>query len=231
MKKKIMAFYDSESDYTEDMADYLKKQEGFPYELHTYTEQEKLLSFGKEEPIEVLVVAESDYTYEVAGLPVGKTLLLNESGTIAGENIRNINKYQKAENAGISFQVKFNLGETDTISAFDIGIILNNLLDNAIEACEKLEQEQRYINLTLKKKNHFLLIEVENSFDGKVIWEDGGIVPMTTKQSDLPDILMEHGIGLKNVKNVADHYLGDMDIKIKNDVFKVIVMLQQKEIK
>ncbi|MBO6175363.1 MAG: GHKL domain-containing protein, partial [Lachnospira sp.] len=86
------------------------------------------------------------------------------------------NKYQKAENAGISFQVKFNLGETDTISAFDIGIILNNLLDNAIEACEKLEQEQRYINLTLKKKNHFLLIEVENSFDGKVIWEDGGIV-------------------------------------------------------
>lgn len=37
------------------------------------------------------------------------------------------NKYQKAENAGISFQVKFNLGETDTISAFDIGIILNNL--------------------------------------------------------------------------------------------------------
>ena len=53
-----MAFYDSESDYTEDMADYLKKQEGFPYELHTYTEQEKLLSFGKEEPNEVMVVAE-----------------------------------------------------------------------------------------------------------------------------------------------------------------------------
>ena len=43
--------------------------------------------------------------------------------------------------------------------------------------------------------------------------------------------LPEHGIGLKNVKNVADHYLGDMDIKIKNDVFKVTVMLQQKEIK
>ncbi len=75
-------------------------------------------------------------------------------------------KYQKAENAGISFQVKFNLGETDTISAFDIGIILNNLLDNAIEACEKLEQEQRYINLTLKKKNHFL--EYKGYFNEKM---------------------------------------------------------------
>lgn len=53
-----------------------------------------------------------------------------------------------------------------------------------------------------------------------MIWEDGGIVPMTTKQSDLPDILMEHGIGLKNVKNVADHYLGDIDIKIKTMCLK-----------
>ena len=55
---------------------------------------------------------------------------------------------------------------------------------------------------------------------------------MTTKQSDLPDILMEHGIGLKNVKDVADHYLGDMDNQNKNDVFKVTVMLtSRKEIK
>lgn len=124
-----------------------------------------------------------------------------------------------------------NIGSDEYLHGAMAGKAGGNLLDNAIEACEKLEQEQRYINLTLKKKNHFLLIEVENSFDGKVIWEDGGIVPMTTKQSDLPDILMEHGIGLKNVKDVADHYLGDMDIKIKNDVFKVTVMLQQKEIK
>ncbi|MFR3343162.1 MAG: GHKL domain-containing protein [Anaerobutyricum sp.] len=64
-------------------------------------------------------------------------------------------KYQKAENAGISFPVKFNLGETDTISAFDIGIILNNLLDNAIEACEKLEQEQRLYQSDIKEKESF----------------------------------------------------------------------------
>lgn len=138
-------------------------------------------------------------------------------------------KYQKAVNAGILFQVRFHYEETDTVPVFDIGIILNNLLDNALEACEKLEQKQKYISLTLKRKNHFLLIEVENSFDGELKWEDGADVPVTTKQSDLPDILIEHGIGLKNVKNVADRYLGDMNIKIKENVFKVVVMLQQKE--
>lgn len=138
-------------------------------------------------------------------------------------------KYRKAANAGISFQVRFYYEETDTIPVFDIGIILNNLLENALEACEKLEQKQRYISLALKRKNHFLLIEVENSFDGELKWEDGASVPITTKQSDYPDILMEHGIGLKNVKDVADRYLGDMNIKIKENVFQVAVMLQQKE--
>ncbi len=139
-------------------------------------------------------------------------------------------KYQKAVKSGIAFRVKFDYRDTDTISAFDMGIVLNNLLDNAIEACEKLEQAERRISLALKRKNHFLLIEVENSFDGKLEWKDGEAVPATMKQSSLPDVLMEHGIGLKNVKDVADRYLGYMDIKTGRDVFKVIVMLQQKEI-
>ena len=139
-------------------------------------------------------------------------------------------KYQRAVKSGTTFRVKFDYRKTDTISAFDMGIVLNNLLDNAIEACEKLEQEKRYISLTLKRKNHFMLIEVENSFDGKLEWKDGEAVPATMKQSSLPDVLMEHGIGLKNVKDVADRYLGYMDIKAGRDVFKVTVMLQQKEI-
>lgn len=138
-------------------------------------------------------------------------------------------KYRKATDNGISFEVKFNYQKTDTIPVFDIGIILNNLLDNAIEACEKIEQEQCYINLTLKRKSHFLLIEVENSFAGKIRWEEDAAIPLTTKPSELPDILMEHGLGLKNVKDVAERYLGDMHINIKANVFKVTVMLQQKE--
>ncbi|MGN1148527.1 MAG: hypothetical protein ACI4TB_08895 [Lachnospiraceae bacterium] len=97
MKKKVLAICDSEKDYLDSMANFLKEKEGFPFELHTYTQVDKLLEFGKKERIELLLVAESDFTYEVAGLETGKTLLLNESGTVRGENIRNIDKYQKAE--------------------------------------------------------------------------------------------------------------------------------------
>lgn len=139
-------------------------------------------------------------------------------------------KYRRASDAGITCRVKFEYRETDTVSAFDLGIILNNLLDNAIEACEKLEQEKRHISLTLKRKSHFLLIEVENNFDGKLEWREGESFPETTKQDGRPGILPEHGIGLKNVWDVAERYLGSMDVKTEGEVFRVTVMLQQGDI-
>lgn len=139
-------------------------------------------------------------------------------------------KYQRAKKAGILFRVRFEYRETDTIPAFDMGIILNNLLDNAIEACQRAEPQKRHISLALNRKNHFLLIEVENGYDGGLEWRDGDDVPATMKLCGLPDICMEHGIGLKNVRDVAERYLGYMDIKAGRDVFKVTVMLQQGDI-
>lgn len=98
MKKKILALCDSEKDYLDSLAEFLKDRDEFPFALHAYSEVDKLLEFGKRESIDVLLVSESDFTYEVSELTAGKTLLLNESGTVRGENIKNINKYQKAEN-------------------------------------------------------------------------------------------------------------------------------------
>lgn len=138
-------------------------------------------------------------------------------------------KYRRAVKSGIDFRVTFDYRESDTISAFDMGIILNNLLDNAIEACEKVERTKRRISLSLKRRNNFLLVEVENSFDGALKWKNGDVLPATVKQSGLPELLMEHGIGLKNVKDVADRYFGYMDIKEEGGVFKAAVMLQQRE--
>ncbi len=49
------------------------------------------------------------------------------------------------------------------------------------------------------------------------------------EELSLPEILMEHGIGLRNVKEIAERYLGTMDITVKGKAFKVTFMLQQKE--
>ncbi len=138
-------------------------------------------------------------------------------------------KWRRAEKAGIRFEADFRYG--GEIPVFDLGIILNNLLDNAIEACEKLEPGKGFIRLTLKRKKQFLLLNVENSFDGAVPIGKGTPLPATTKQSILPDIVTEHGIGLENVRDMAERYFGGVSIKVKGDVFHVTVMLQQGEVK
>ena len=135
-------------------------------------------------------------------------------------------KCRRAEKAGIRFDADFRYG--GEIPVFDMGIILNNLLDNAIEACEKLETGKGFVRLSLKRKKQFLILCVENSFDGAVPISKGSPLPPTTKQSILPGIITEHGIGLENVRDIAERYFGGVNIKVKGDVFHVTVMLQQE---
>ena len=137
-------------------------------------------------------------------------------------------KCRRAEKAGIRFGADFRYG--GEIPVFDMGIILNNLLDNAIEACEKLEPGKGFIRLSLKRKKQFLILYVENSFDGAVPVSKGSSLPPTTKQSILPGIITEHGIGQENVRDIAARYFGGVNIKVKGDVFHVTVMLQQGEV-
>ena len=137
-------------------------------------------------------------------------------------------KCRRAEKAGIRFDADFRYG--GEIPVFDMGIILNNLLDNAIEACEKLETGKGFIRLSLKRKKQFLILYVENNFDGAVPVSKGSPLPPTTKQSILPGIITEHGIGLENVRDIAERYFGGVNIKVKGDVFHVTVMLQQGEV-
>ena len=137
-------------------------------------------------------------------------------------------KCRRAEKAGIRFDADFRYG--GEIPVFDMGIILNNLLDNAIEACEKLETGKGFVRLSLKRKKQFLILCVENSFDGAVPVSKGSPLPPTTKQSILPGIITEHGIGLENVRDIAERYFGGVNIKVKGDVFHVTVMLQQGEV-
>lgn len=137
-------------------------------------------------------------------------------------------KYKKAIREEILFDVKFDYRDSDTISVFDMGMILNNLLDNAIEACRKIEKEKRYIRLSLKRKDNFLLITVENSFDGILQQAEDGL-PRTMKETELPEILMEHGVGLRNVRELAERYFGAVNIEAKGNRFKVTVMLQKQQ--
>ena len=124
---------------------------------------------------------------------------------------------------GIRFQVEFHYLDPEAYDAFDVGIILQNLLQNAVEACEKVDEGERFIVLIGTRKGRFFLIEVKNSFVGEVIFGQDGL-PVTTKQEDAP----MHGIGLSNVRREAEKYMGELELRTNQREFSATVLLQER---
>ena len=124
---------------------------------------------------------------------------------------------------GIRFQAEFHYPDLGSYDAFDVGIILQNLLQNALEACGKVGEGERFMALTGRKKGRFLLIEVKNSFAGEVVFGQDGL-PVTTKKED---VLM-HGIGLSNVRREAERYMGELELKVERQEFSAAVLLQER---
>ncbi len=118
----------------------------------------------------------------------------------------------------------FALPDAAMLKPYDIGIILNNGLDNAIEACMRLHRQnpdaQTYITIRSFRAKNMLFIEIENSFDGVILLRDDSGFPITTKEDK-----EVHGIGLKNIRNCAAKYGGDVDCIVENERFTLSVMV------
>ncbi len=98
MNNSILVLCDTEEEYAQLMTDFLKEHKNIPWQIHTYTDTGKLFKEEAKEKINILVVAESAYSEEFKRLQPERIVVLNESGVIRWNDVRNINKYQQAEN-------------------------------------------------------------------------------------------------------------------------------------
>lgn len=105
-----------------------------------------------------------------------------------------------AESRGIRFTMQL-----DDLSKFPLAddeliIVLSNLIDNAIEACEKVPDEsKRYVLLKMRVEEQASFLYIENLTAQPVVIKDNKII--TTKKNK-----MEHGYGLQNVVSVLDKH-------------------------
>lgn len=98
MNKRILALCDSEQAFTFRLQEYLCSREDLPFEIHAFTSKEQLLVSGGDKEIELLLIAESDYSPDVGDLPVKTVIILNETGqNTLGEGMEQVNKYQSPE--------------------------------------------------------------------------------------------------------------------------------------
>ena len=113
------------------------------------------------------------------------------------------------------------------IQSYDIGIILGNALDNAMEACRKLKVKEpdaeAFVRISSFQKRELFFLKVENSFDGRLVRKPQGEFPITDKADR-----ENHGIGLANIKSTAEKYQGTMDYKVTGRVFILSVMMKNE---
>ena len=108
------------------------------------------------------------------------------------------------------------------LDEYDIGVVINNAMNNAIEACEKLPVERRYIKCMMNLNMGYLNFYFENSYNGEVEERNGVLITAKRNAS-------EHGFGMQNIKEIARKYDGYTSYGVKDDLFWVRCSLKIAE--
>ncbi len=171
---------------------------------HDLRHQIRVLSEAKNidravaEEIEGLIsVYDSNYRTENEALDV----ILTEKSLVCRKSAINLSCIAD----GTSLSV---MRETDVFALF------GNILDNAIDAVRGLEEERRYISLSVKRYNDFLIIHSRNAYSGNIVFENG--LP-GTKKADTD----RHGFGMKSIRYIVKKYGGEMTIRADNGIFNL----------
>lgn len=126
-------------------------------------------------------------------------------------------KFSIAEQKGISVVCTLTAEISEALER-DISIILSNLLDNAIEASEKLKNIKPEIVLNVTEKSGYYSILIKNRIEDSIIAENKSL--RTTKVDK-----QHHGYGLKTVRILTESHNGMMDVYEKDGFFIVNTML------
>lgn len=115
-----------------------------------------------------------------------------------------------------------NVSQNINILAYDLTIILGNLLDNAVTAV--LKSEDKKLDLIMSCNMGNLIILMDNSFNGDLIIENNKF--KTTKP-----FKYGHGMGFNNISKVLENYGGEIRIEHTNNTFSVAVIIPYEDYK
>lgn len=152
---------------------------------------------------------QQDFNYE-------QTTAITDNATI--DAILNYKLYV-AKSKDIQMGLDVTIPSDVKLDAKDMCVLIGNLLDNSIEACEYLTPKDRKIFVTLKYKNGNVLLSIRNSCNSKLVKNHNGVF------YSIKDDKANHGYGLKNIQNIVDKYDGDLEIANKDDIFAVSIIL------
>lgn len=125
-------------------------------------------------------------------------------------------KAEKAREKKIDFSVAVELGGIDFVEPLDLSTLFGNGIDNAMEASEKLPEDQRTILLKAGRVQNFLSVLIEN----RCKQEESSKNRRTSKSDEFL-----HGFGISNMQKTAEKYGGQLITKSENEKFILKILI------
>ena len=196
-------------------------QQQFAYYQEKLKDEEKVRSIYHDMKNHLLVLQKQINSPETAEMveKMQSQVEMYEDYEHTGNDILDIILKEKSETARekhIALSVTADLNGVDFIEPLDVSTIFGNGLDNAIEASEKLPEEQRAILVKAGRVQNFFSVLIENS-----CLQNREYTKQRTTKSD--DFL--HGFGISNMRKAAEKYDGQLTIKCENEKFTLKILI------
>ncbi|MFI3251035.1 MAG: GHKL domain-containing protein, partial [Eubacteriales bacterium] len=130
-------------------------------------------------------------------------------------------KLRDHSNTDLNIILNLTLPPELPLLAYDLTIILGNLLDNALTALDQVQGE-RTLSITITSRFDNLMILMDNTFNGTLKIEDGNL--RTTK-----GFSTGHGLGVPSVKQTVEKYHGEFHYEYGSQNFSVTVLIPINE--
>jgi len=132
------------------------------------------------------------------------------TGNVSIDAIFNI-KIQEAREKDIKVHKNILIPLSIDLDPMDVCTLFANAWDNAIEACERILEGQRYIDVSLRYEDEQLRFRITNPTDGKLAHGENYF------KTSKPDARL-HGVGLGNMKRTVEKYGGTFIIEYDSEV-------------
>ena len=140
---------------------------------------------------------------------------LVKSGNLMTDAILN-SKLTLARRQKIRINCNAKIPERISVEDVDLCVILGNLMDNALEACKQIAEENRFLRIYMKVNKSQLYLSIQNSAK-----ED----PDFNEQNYITKKRGNHGLGMKRVQTAVEKYQGYLNLANEPGIFAAEVTI------
>jgi len=194
--------------YYKDMSEFMDKNRQIVHDIKHHL----LVLRGYEERGDTMGLRQ--YLEEISEEYLGE-----EGGIYTGSRVADIVLNQKksvAKRQGILFEFEEKSQLIFPLEEREICAFFGNLLDNALEACARMVDGEKWIRVKIERQGKMLFIEVANSISEKPRQRNKEWISLKADRNI-------HGYGIKSVRRIVEKYEGTCSIEVKENAFYVNV--------